>query len=157
MSQHVNQHQQRLHHTFITALDLLDQQHREPDRWEEECLSGALSALVCGLHVAAEVELDAFTRPPEQRSRHVVEALERKPRRFTKVVLRRVLDHIMEHGPVAAVEVLPTADQLEALGRARLFVLEQEIGDEGVGLALPTEGRGLPVAGHELDVLAQRP
>src|SRR5262249_28649160 len=43
-----------------------------------------------------------------------------------------------------------------ALGR-RLFVVEQEIGDEGVGLAFPTEGRGLAVARHELDVVAQRP
>jgi hypothetical protein len=126
MLQHVNQHQQRLHHKFIAALDLLDQQEREPDRWEEECLAGALSALACGLHVAAAVELDAFMRPREERSRHAVESLERKPRRFTKAVLRRVLERIVERGPIATIEVLPTADQLEALGRARLFVLEQE-------------------------------
>jgi hypothetical protein len=126
MSLHVNQHQQRLHNKFIGALDLLDRQEREPDRWEEECLSGALSALACGLHVAAEVELDAFMRPCEQRSRHIVEALERKPRRFTKAALRRVLDSIVDHGPVATIDVLPTADQLEALGRARLFAIEQE-------------------------------
>ena len=135
MSLHVNQHQQRLHHKFITALDLLDRQHREPDRWEEDCLAGALSALACGLHVVADVELDAFMRPREERSLHVVEALERKPRRFTKAVLRRVLDHIIKRSPTPAIEVLPTADQLEALGRARLFVLEQEV-------AFPTESHG---------------
>src|SRR5204863_5378907 len=36
-------------------------------------------------------------------------------------------------------------------------VVEQQIGDEGVGLALPAEGRGLAVARHELDVVAEWP
>ena len=49
----------RLHRIFINALDLLDTQGREPDRWEEECLSYALGAMACGLYPAAEVELAA--------------------------------------------------------------------------------------------------
>ena len=49
--------QDRLHHDFTAALDLLDKENREPDRWEEECLSYALGALACGLYLAAEVEL----------------------------------------------------------------------------------------------------
>ncbi len=37
----------RLARTFSAALDLLDKQHREPDRWEEECLTYALGAMAC--------------------------------------------------------------------------------------------------------------
>ena len=57
----------RIARTFTAALDLLDRQHREPDRWEEECLTYALGAMGCGLYPAAEVELDAFAR---RRHRH---------------------------------------------------------------------------------------
>ena len=35
----------RLHANFVAALDLLDTENREPDRWEEECLSYALGAM----------------------------------------------------------------------------------------------------------------
>ena len=58
----------RLARTFTAALDLLDKQHREPDRWEEECLTYALGAMACGLYPAAEVELDAFARPLAERT-----------------------------------------------------------------------------------------
>src|SRR5579883_3214601 len=74
----------RLHQTFLAALNLLDKQCREPDRWEEECLSYALGALACGLYPAAEVELAAFARPPSERLPEEVAMLENKPRRFTK-------------------------------------------------------------------------
>jgi hypothetical protein len=157
MSERSNERKQRLHDKFIATLDHLDKEAREPDRWEEECLFYTLSALASGLYLVAEVELEAFVRPPAERSPEAVAALEARPRRFTKDLMRRVLERLMERGPISSFEVLPTADQLEALGRARLFVLEQEVGDERVGLALPSEGRGLSVPGHELDVVAQRP
>ena len=84
----------RLHDNFIAALDLLDTEHREPDRWEEECLSYALGAMACGMYLVAEVELDAFSRPIEQRSPDAVAALAAKPRRFTKDMLRHGLEYV---------------------------------------------------------------
>jgi hypothetical protein len=86
---------ERLYQDFIAALDLLDQHNREPDRWEEECLSYALGAMACGLHLAAEVELAAFARPPEERSPEEVAVLAKKPRRFTKAMLRHGLDYVL--------------------------------------------------------------
>ena len=65
----------RLHANFIAALDLLDAEHREPDRWEEECLSYALGAMACGMYLVAEVELAAFARPIDERSPDVLAAL----------------------------------------------------------------------------------
>ncbi len=50
----------RLYDNFVAALDHLDAEHREPDRWEEECLSYALGAMACGMFLVAEVELAAF-------------------------------------------------------------------------------------------------
>jgi len=50
----------RLHESFTATLNLLDAEHREPDRWEEECLSYALGAMACGMYLVAEVELAAF-------------------------------------------------------------------------------------------------
>jgi hypothetical protein len=85
----------RLARIFTATLDLLDQQTREPDRWEEECLTYALGALGCGLYPAAELELEAFARPPAQRSALELAELEAKPRRFTKAMLRRGLDHVL--------------------------------------------------------------
>lgn len=87
----------KLHRTFIAALDLLDEQGREPDRWEEECLTYALGALGCGLYPAAEVELAAFARPRAQRPPEELAALERKPRRFSKAMLRHGLAYILDH------------------------------------------------------------
>lgn len=85
----------RLHRTFIDALDLLDMQGREPDRWEEECLSYALGAMACGLYPAAEVELAAFSRPVSQRSAEELILLEGKPRRFTKSMLRHGIEYVL--------------------------------------------------------------
>ena len=86
---------ERLHQDFAAALDLLDAQGREPDRWEEECLSYALGAMACGLHLAAEVELAAFARPASERSLEEIAVLEKKPRRFTKLMLRHGLEYVL--------------------------------------------------------------
>jgi hypothetical protein len=85
----------RLARTFSVALDLLDKQHREPDRWEEECLTYALGAMACGLYPAAEVELDAFARPRAERTPEELAELENKPRRFTKAMLRHGLEYVL--------------------------------------------------------------
>jgi hypothetical protein len=85
----------RLARTFSAALDLLDDQHREPDRWEEECLTYALGAMACGLYPAAEVELAAFARPVGERTSEELTLLEDKPRRFTKAMLRHGLDFVL--------------------------------------------------------------
>ena len=86
----------RLHLNFIAALDFLDAEQREPDRWEEECLAYALGAMACGMYLVAEVELAAFTRPVAERSPEVIAALAAKPRRFTKAMLRHGLDYVHE-------------------------------------------------------------
>ncbi|MGE0575546.1 MAG: hypothetical protein AB7F22_32525 [Reyranella sp.] len=86
----------RLHQSFIAALDHLDAEQREPDRWEEECLSYALGALACGLPLVAHVEIEAFWRPAGQRSPEVVAALAGKPARFTKAMLRHGLDYVQQ-------------------------------------------------------------
>jgi hypothetical protein len=97
---------ERLHETFGAALDLLDAEHREPDRWEEECLSYALGAIACGMYLVAEVELAAFRRPAAERSPDVVTALAAKPARFTKAMLRHGLDYVQQR---YAVDDVPPA------------------------------------------------
>ena len=87
----------RLYDTFTAALALLDAEHREPDRWEEECLSYALGAMACGMYLVAEVELAAFKRPVAERSPEVIAALAAKPARFTKAMLRHGLDYVQQH------------------------------------------------------------
>ena len=84
----------RLYDNFAAALDLLDTQQREPDRWEEECLSYALGAMACGMYLVAEVELAAFARPIAERSPDAVAALAAKPRRFTKDMLHHGLEYV---------------------------------------------------------------
>ena len=97
------EHLDRLARTFADALDLLDKQQREPDRWEEECLTYALGAMACGLYPAAEVELDAFARPAAERTPEELAELENKPRRFTKAMLRHGLEYVLnrDDGSVA--------------------------------------------------------
>ena len=97
MQRPITEQQDRLHQTFTAALDLLDKENREPDRWEEECLSYALGAMACGLHLAAEVELAAFKRPLVERSPDVIAALAAKPARFTKAMLRHGVDYVQQH------------------------------------------------------------
>src|SRR5262245_10782110 len=87
---------ERLHENFIAALAVLDAEHREPDRWEEECLSYALGAMACGMYLVAEVELAAFRRPIDQRSPDVLAVLAAKPARFTKEMLRHGLDYVRQ-------------------------------------------------------------
>ena len=82
MQRPTTEQQDRLHQDFTAALDLLDKENREPDRWEEECLSYALGAMACGLYLAAEVELAAFARPLAERSLEEIAVLEKKPSRF---------------------------------------------------------------------------
>ena len=96
MQRSTTEQQDRLHQTFTAALDLLDKESREPDRWEEECLSYALGAMACGLHLAAQVELAAFARPLAERSPEELAVLEKKPRRFTKSMLRHGLDYVLK-------------------------------------------------------------
>lgn len=95
MQRFTPENQDRLHQTFTAALNLLDTQNREPDRWEEECLSYALGAMACGLYSAAEVELAAFSRPPAERPREEIAMLEKKPSRFTKEMLRHGLEYVL--------------------------------------------------------------
>ena len=98
----------RLHDNFIAALTLLDTEHREPDRWEEECLSYALGAMACGMHLVAEVELAAFARPINERSPDVLAALAAKPARFTKDMLRHGLEYVRQrYGQPQALDDLP--------------------------------------------------
>lgn len=100
----------KLHASFIAALAHLDVEQREPDRWEEECLSYALGALACGLHLVAHVELEAFWRPIDQRSPDAVAALAAKPARFTKEMLRHGLDYVQRrYGYVSADAGIPPA------------------------------------------------
>ncbi len=97
MQRESSDRKERLHEAFTAALDLLDAEQREPDRWEEECLSYTLGAMACGMHLVAEVELAAFRRPLAQRSPEVVAALASKPARFTKEMLRQGLDYVHRH------------------------------------------------------------
>jgi hypothetical protein len=99
----------RLHQDFSAALDLLDRENREPDRWEEECLSYALGAMACGLHLAADVELAAFARPLAERSPEELAVLAKKPSRFTKSMLRHGLDYVMKRASMGMSP--PTVDQ----------------------------------------------
>ena len=100
----------RLHANFMAALALLDAEHREPDRWEEECLSYALGAMACGMYLVAEVELAAFKRPIDERSPEVIAALASKPARFTKEMLRHGLDYVQQrYGQNGPVDDVPPA------------------------------------------------
>jgi hypothetical protein len=100
----------RLYDNFVAALDLLDSEHREPDRWEEECLSYALGAMACGMFLVAEVELSAFSRPIRERSPDALAALAAKPARFTKAMLRHGVDYVRQrYDQPHAVDDLPPA------------------------------------------------
>jgi len=107
MQQVTAEQKKRLHRSFIAAIDLLDTLQREPDRWEEECLSYALSAMACGLYLVAELELEAFARPIGERSREVTAVLEDKPRRFTKLMLRHGLEFIQQRDEQGDLAMLP--------------------------------------------------
>lgn len=100
----------RLYDNFIAALDHLDAQRREPDRWEEECLSYALGAMACGMFLVAEVELAAFSRPIHERSPDALAALASKPARFSKDMLRHGLDYVRQrYDQTRAADDIPPA------------------------------------------------
>lgn len=107
MQQHSIEQKNRLHRNFIAALDVLDTLKREPDRWEEECLSYALSAMASGLYLVAEVELEAFGRPIGDRPKELVAAMNDRPRRFTKTLLRQGFDYMLKRGEKGDLEMLP--------------------------------------------------
>jgi hypothetical protein len=109
MQHHSTEQKNRLHRTFIGALDLLDTLGREPDRWEEECLSYALGAMACDLYSVADVELEAFARPIAQRPVGEVEALNAAPQRFTKDMLRHGLDHVLDKAACSGDRDMPAA------------------------------------------------
>ena len=117
MQHHSIEQKNRLHRTFVGALDLLDTLGREPDRWEEECLSYALGAMACDLYSVAEVELEAFARPIAQRPPLDATILNGRPQRFTKEMLRHGLDYVLHkgEGPSAdlAVPAVVAAGQFE--------------------------------------------
>jgi len=117
MHHHSVAQKNRLHRTFVGALDLLDTLGREPDRWEEECLSYALGAMACDLYSVAEVELEDFARPIAQRPPLDAVLLNARPRRFTKEMLRHGLDYVLNkgEGPAAdlAVPAAVAAGQFE--------------------------------------------
>src|SRR4051794_26912431 len=97
MVEQLAEHKNRLCRDFIAALDLLDAACREPDRWEEECLAYALGAMACGMYLVAEVELEAFRRHSSERPAEVLLALENKPSRFSKSMLRQGLEYVRAH------------------------------------------------------------
>lgn len=107
MQQATAERRKRLHRSFIAALDLLDTLEREPDRWEEECLSYALSALACGLYLVAEVELEAFGRPIAERSRDAMAVLEQRPQRFTKEMLRHGMAFVEQRNEEGDLALMP--------------------------------------------------
>ena len=98
MEKQDTEQQDRLHRIFAASLDLLDRQNREPDRWEEECLSYALGAMACDLYSVAEVELEAFARPIAQRPELDATILNGRSQRFTKEMLRHGLDYVLHKG-----------------------------------------------------------
>jgi hypothetical protein len=105
MQHHSIEQKNRLHRTFIGALDLLDTLGREPDRWEEECLSYALGAMACDLYSVAEVELEAFARPIAQRPPLEAAMLNARAQRFTKEMLRHGLDYVLNKGEGPSVDL----------------------------------------------------
>ncbi len=107
MQQATAERRKRLHRSFMAALDLLDTLEREPDRWEEECLSYALSALACKFYLVAEVELEAFGRPIADRSSEAMAILEKQPRRFTKEMLRQGMAFIRQRDDESDLALLP--------------------------------------------------
>lgn len=107
MQQATAERRKRLHRSFIAALDLLDTLEREPDRWEEECLSYALSALACNLYLVAEVELEAFGRPIADRSSEAMAVLEKQPQRFTKEMLRQGMAFVQQRDEDGDLAPLP--------------------------------------------------
>ena len=155
----------RLIANFTAALDLLEAQGREPDRWEEECLSYALGALACDMVLVAEVELDAFYRSMHERSPAALAALNARPARFTRAMLRHGLDYVLSRrdAPMSADDLpvgvgfgIRTPEQAAAVARhADAAVVGSAIVDR-VKAGLDANGKAKPglVAGVLADVKA---
>lgn len=83
-----------VHEAFEALLEILEDSDREPDRWEEDCLSHALTAMACGTYRLAAVELQHFSTPLAARSPGSMQHLNASPQKFTKEHLRQGLAQI---------------------------------------------------------------
>lgn len=75
--------------TVEDALDALDQDDREPDAWERDCLAMAINCIFRGLYGLAETEANLAMTPPNQRGRP--SPLPDENLDFTKRLLRDAL------------------------------------------------------------------
>lgn len=85
---------QAVHEAFEAVLDEFDAAGREPDRWEEDCLSQSLSAMTCGLYRLAAAHLSFCKTPLVARSPAGVLHLNSTPQKLTIEHLRRGLSQI---------------------------------------------------------------
>ena len=83
-----------VHEAFEALLEVLDEADREPDRWEENCLAQAITAMACGTYRLAAVELQLFSTPASARPDHSMQHLDSTPQRFNKGQLRYGLSRI---------------------------------------------------------------
>lgn len=83
-----------VHEAYDLFLDALDDDDREPDRWEEECLVYGLTAMTCGSYRLAAVELTVARTPLRQRSPESMRRLEELPQKITKQQMRAGLRRI---------------------------------------------------------------
>ncbi len=147
------------HRTFIAALDLLDSSASRA-----RPLGRGVPLLRAGCDGLRPVSRSprSSSRPSRARSANAA----RRDRRCSNGKPRAL--HQGDAAPrprlCAAQGRGPARRPRRAGGRRRrsvragaVLVVEQEVGDVGIGLALPAEGRGLAVARHELDVVAERP
>src|ERR1700694_6031435 len=83
---------------FAAALDRLEAEGREPDRWEEECLAYAVAAMACGMYALAATEIDVFATNGKGRSPEADASFESPPPRFTIELFRRGLMQVRAFG-----------------------------------------------------------
>ena len=84
---------------FEAFLNRLDADDRQPDRWEEDCLTYAISAMTSDMYRLAAVEIKIASTPPHERSPDSVRALNVRPARFTKDIFRRALTFLRAFDP----------------------------------------------------------
>jgi len=92
--------EQRRHiqEAFAAALDRLEAEGREPDRWEEGCLAYAIAAMACGMYALAATEIDVFATNGKGRSPEANASFESSPPRFTLEMFRRGLIQVRAFG-----------------------------------------------------------
>jgi hypothetical protein len=83
---------------FAAALDRLEAEGREPDRWEEECLAYAIAAMACGMYALAATEIDVFAANRKGHSPEAGASFESSPPRFTLEMFRRGLIQVRAFG-----------------------------------------------------------